>query len=198
MFIKRILLLCFAVLLLSACGDKEKGFKEGTWGMKMEKVISNEKKVGNELYTEDTSDDDEITIEYEDVVVNGYLADVQYIFYNEISKYLMYPGDFSNDEESIKEFNSLPDDVKFNDFILIEGEYFFRDIDEEDSKEIYESLVAKYGEPGTEDEDSVLWYTEATRIYFNKSDYVSYSASIDSVEDFMKLNKKSNGKKNDL
>ncbi|WP_407268999.1 hypothetical protein [Radiobacillus sp. PE A8.2] len=230
--IKKILILVALIFVLVACGGNKDDFKGSTWGMTVDQIIELEKENGNELYTEDVDSDEEITIQYEDIIINGHKADVEYVFKNEVEKTLVLsPSDFDdkfrgyneklNDEslseeekndviakfeednkELIQEYENIPDILKLNDFALSEGIYWFSDLDEEDEKYLYESLVSNYGDPSYgktpyDSEEIYSWYTDRTTINFSSS-FIFYYATYSALEDLMKLNNQNKGSSNDL
>ncbi|WP_338656275.1 hypothetical protein V6B14_08525 [Sporosarcina psychrophila] len=218
-------------LVLGACGNTDESFRNIKWGMTMEEVIAIEEKEGNsdfELY-EDFVDMD--LIEYENVVVNGHKASLEYSFANEVDGYdlihkenylpekmfdeyeALKSSDFDEEEvgkelkkidekykkdiEEYMEFLDQSETVKFSDYILIGSSYSFEDLDEEDIKEIRNSLIAKYGEPssGEEDDDDYLFrYLDTIELYYSEDIgdgevTIGYSANYKALEYKMKKNK---------
>lgn len=174
---KRGLLFFMLITFLAGCGEKADDFKAAKWGMTVDEVILLEEELGNELYDSDISFGDEMTLEYEDVIIDGHMADVEYNFSNEVSKYILLTSkqfgkvfddldkklskDSLSDEEKqemiekfeednkelIDEFENMPDSIKLNNIVLTEGEYWFYDLDDVGREEIFDTLVSLYGEP---------------------------------------------------
>lgn len=204
------------LVLLASCGD-EPDFKDANWGMTMQEVVKIEEKNDNNLYEEE-SDEDEIELIYEDLSINGFEADVHYQFKNSIDKaYALTPADYnksfanfekklandklSEDEKQkmveefsrenqdlIDEYNDLPSEFPLTDVILVEGRYYFWNLDENDSEQLLKSLKEKYGKPIAETPDAYFWETDRSRIYFDGDDYISYTAKFKAVDKFIKDN----------
>ncbi|MEC5423309.1 hypothetical protein QGM71_07325 [Virgibacillus sp. C22-A2] len=157
-------------------------------------------------------------LRYDDMFINGKEADVVYTFYREVDNYsVIFPETFYkggveffnklsddslSDEEyeqlndefekknkaNIEKIENMPDTFVFDDYLLIEGDYYFRNLDEKDSEELLESLMDTYGEPPYENEGYYRWYTGRTEIYFNGEDYISYTADYLAIEKYIKTN----------
>jgi hypothetical protein len=213
------------IIFLSACGVKDDFRELQWGMTKDEVIKKEEESGNSLYEEDTSYDDEGIVIEYEGLIVNGVKADVQYEFSNKVDKFLVldmasFDKKFADyiekvkdeklsdkdreklwenlekkNKDLIKKYESIPNDIKLNDFILFEGHYFFKDIDEEDSKEILKTLKSKYGNDPEKGDGSYQWKTKRTTIYFDGIDYVSYRATYKSLENFHKTNngKESNG-----
>lgn len=176
-----------SLIFLTACGNDDKDFKEAEWGMSVDKVIELESENGNEQYYESVGRDDGIEITFENMIVNGQKVDVEYVFNNRVEKLDVLT---ESQQEELDGSDELFNEVLLKDFILIEGNYFFIDMNKDDSEEIYNTLVSKYGEPLSEsDNGSSFWETERSLVYFSGDDYISYSVTYNTLQKFEELNK---------
>lgn len=173
-----------SLIFLTACAIGDKDFEEAEWGMSVDQVIEIESENGNELYSETVGRDDGIEITFENMNLNGHEVDVEYVFNNRVEKLDVLT---ESQQEEFDGSDELFEKVLLKDYILIEGNYFFIDLNKDDSKEIYDSLVSKYGEPLSEsDNGSSFWETERSLVYFSGDDYISYSATYNTLENFGK------------
>lgn len=222
---KIFILSLFIPFILAGCGNKnETDFKAAQWGTSIEEVIQLEKENGNDLYTEDLNYNDDPIIVYENLIIDGHAADVEYTFSNEVNKFIVLTSEkftkafekvekelanedlteeeqieiqekFEKDNEDlINEFNEMPDTIQLNDYVLISGEYWFYDIDDNGKEELFNTLVSKYGEPSYGEtpynpDEGYSWLTERTNIMF-LGNTITYQANYEALEEFMMLNNK--------
>lgn len=107
---------------------------------------------------------------------------------------------YRNEWDKYNEFLIENETVKFSDYILVEGEYSFKDLDEEDIQEIKKSLIKKYGEPtyGSEEDDFRFWNLDTIQLYYSEKIKdgkvsISYSANYKELEYKMRKNKSDSG-----
>lgn len=187
----------FGIILLSACSSSTgTDFKEAQWGMTLDEVVKLEEKAGNKHYDEGT-DLGGIQVEFEGMIIDGLKADVEYVFKDEVDKFdfgstIGYEA--KNEEEAVALYQELPDTMKLDDFLLVEGNYFFQDIDDAESKTILEKLTKKYGKPLVVQDDTYWWSSKRAEIYFDGKDYVSYNAGYSALKKYMKSNTGAGGK----
>lgn len=198
---RKIVLIFIFISLLAACGTKE-DFKSGHWGMTMDEVILLEKENGNELYTERNVYDDRIELIYEDISINGHLAEVTYAF---DQVYMKIPEDEELEEGlTAEEFMEKIETLNLKDTVLVMGQYKFNDLSTDDEEELFESLTSKYGKPDegeTPYDSEVLyaWMNDRTVInYWGQYSEISYFAQYEAMEDFLLINHKGKNKRNDL
>ena len=76
------LILCVTFLVLVSLGcssERTKDFRDVSWGTKLDKVISAEKKNGNAGYEEEIHNEHEKSIQYANLTVLGKKADATYV-----------------------------------------------------------------------------------------------------------------------
>ncbi|MDN4605912.1 hypothetical protein [Sporosarcina highlanderae] len=136
------------VLILSACGNtsSNESFRNIKWGMTMDEVISIEEKAGNSYYDIFELSNTDI-IEYEDVIVNGYKATLEYSFANEVSGsevihlQNLIPKKLTQGQEDIINSN-LSDEEKNTRIIELREKY--KDEVEESLKFMTETKTVKF------------------------------------------------------
>lgn len=179
-----IILLFSLVLILTACGEKgiKEDFNGAQWGMTIDEVKSLDVVNGVKISEGKVSGDEDFyfNLAVEDSNVFGYPALVLYALKNDIPKAMLfyYANRTGNDD--------LYRTIYFDDIILVNGKYFFEDLETEDYKVIFDALIEEYGEPTNQNEDAYFWDSDRVLITFNVDrDLLEYKATYKTVEQFI-------------
>lgn len=198
-----LILISSLLLLLSACGGNY-DFKNGSWGMSLEEITELEMKNGyseEELEITDGLLGKGLDLSVPNVIIDGHEAVATYTFKNQLDSFDLIPP-VINDKKAEKEIaniekevEQLPELIYFEDYILVEGMYFFDRLVENEAEKIYNSLVEKYGEPFADEGSLANWYVNDTYIVYYNADgegetiIVTYSATYNSLKKHIKTNK---------
>ncbi|MCM3173446.1 hypothetical protein [Paenibacillus sp. MER 99-2] len=217
---KLMIALCVIILVLTGLGcssESKKDFRDVSWGTKLDKVISMEKKNGNAGYEEEIHDEHEKSIEYSNLIVLGKKADATYVFIDlldndsimglmEESKILFEELDNPNTTEARKdeirklmdqrmeEMQNAADEYPLDDFLLHEASYDFGMLSSKDSDELLAELTSKYGDPKSETYANslvYLWENDRSTIKYSPERYstIDYTAKYSIMEQFADVDK---------
>lgn len=224
---KMMFVLSFAALVFTILGcsnGNANDFRDFSWGTKIDKVISTEKKNGNATYEEDNFYEHEKSITYSNLIVLDKKADATYVFIdlldntsrqdlmnesNTLLKELENPETTESRKEEIyklmdqriEEMKTAASSYPLDDFLLRQAFYHFDTLSSQESDEILAELTQKYGEPKIETFANsliYLWENDRSNIEYDTGrSRIMYSAKYSIMEQFAdvdKYNKKSNSK----
>ena len=187
------------IFSMSACGKSQEDFKDAKWGMTLDEVIKMEEDNGNKVDESDKyskfylNDNKHAYLTFEDLTINGYNANVVYVFYKSAN---IDGGVPHIAEEELKANpEKYPDELKFNDHVLLTGTYRFENLNKEDIIEILDNMKSKYGEPiekkEVNDSTGYRWSNKRTEITFNHTENqlsINYYAKYEVVKDLQSTN----------
>ncbi|WP_426334474.1 hypothetical protein ACN9MH_10155 [Paenibacillus silvae] len=212
--------LCVSILMLASLGcsnESTKDFRDVSWGSKLDKVISIEKKNGNAGFEEEIHNEHEKSIEYSNLIVLGKKADAEYVFIDLLDndsfqdrweESRKWTEELDNPEttqarkdeiyklmdQRLEEMENQADEYPLDDFLLHEASYRFEMLNAKESDEILAELTSKYGDPKSEtyaNSITFLWENDRSKIEYSPERYsrIKYTAKYSVMEQFADVDK---------
>lgn len=156
-----------------------------------------------------------IEVHYKDLKVEDWSVDAQYVFakvadkteildfedynpaFKEVSELLSEEGMTPEKEKEILDkfnkkhkkklatYQEIPQTINFKQDILLNGYFYFLNMNPGDSDKLLDHLTSIYGTP-KEQEGNYTWSTERSKVYYNGNAFVSYLATFHSVKEHIK------------